>query len=234
MNIRSKIFRYSGLAFVLVLVGSACSEDKNHPGYEFMPNMYRSAGYETYSESSVTSNGMSAMTPVEGTIPRGFVPYEFGGSIEEYERAGAEMVMPAELITEEALAEGKELYIMFCMHCHGPKGAGDGVIIKNENFPAPPSYADGNSSRGGAMSDLSVGKIYHTIMYGLNMMGSHASQLTEEERWKIVLYVQELQGKNVLGAPEETEETETADEEATVVAEADAEESEVQQEETAQ
>jgi hypothetical protein len=26
----------------------------------------------------------------------------------------------------------------------------------------------------------------------LNMMGSYASQLTPEERWKVVMYVQEL------------------------------------------
>jgi hypothetical protein len=43
------------------------------------------------------------------------------------------------------------------------------------------------------MKDLTGGKIYHTIKYGLNMMGSYASQLTPEERWKVVMYVQELQ-----------------------------------------
>ena len=37
------------------------------------------------------------------------------------------------------------------------------------------------------------GHIFHAITYGLNAMGAHSSQLTEEERWKIVLYVQELQ-----------------------------------------
>jgi hypothetical protein len=29
----------------------------------------------------------------------------------------------------------------------------------------------------------------------LNTMGSHASQLNPEERWKVVMYVQELQKK---------------------------------------
>ncbi|MOA50257.1 hypothetical protein D3C78_1732500 [compost metagenome] len=57
-----------------------------------------------------------------------------------------------------------------------------------------PSYhGDATSSRGGAMKDLTAGKIYHTIMYGLNNMGSHASQLSPEERWKVVMYVQQLQ-----------------------------------------
>ena len=47
------------------------------------------------------------------------------------------------------------------------------------------------------MSKLDAGHIFHAITYGLNAMGPHASQLTEEERWKIVLYVQELQKRPV-------------------------------------
>ena len=58
-----------------------------------------------------------------------------------------------------------------------------------------PAYygADANSSRGGLMKDMQAGKIYHSIMYGLNAMGSHASQLSPDERWKVVMYVQQLQ-----------------------------------------
>ena len=43
------------------------------------------------------------------------------------------------------------------------------------------------------MKDLNDGKIYHTITYGLNLMGPHASQLLPEERWKVVMWVHELQ-----------------------------------------
>jgi hypothetical protein len=43
------------------------------------------------------------------------------------------------------------------------------------------------------MSELTAGHLYHAITFGLNAMGPHASQITENERWQIVLYVQELQ-----------------------------------------
>ena len=46
---------------------------------------------------------------------------------------------------------------------------------------------------GGTMKELEPGNIFHSITFGLNAMGPHASQLTETERWKIVLYVQQLQ-----------------------------------------
>jgi hypothetical protein len=80
-----------------------------------------------------------------------------------------------------------------CSHCHGPQGKGDGSLVKLEKFPAPPSYSTGNSSRGGLMKDLNDGKIFHTITHGINLMGPHKYQLNPEERWKIVMYVHELQ-----------------------------------------
>ena len=48
--------------------------------------------------------------------------------------------------------------------------------------------------------------MFHTLTYGKGAMGSHASQLTKAERWKVVAYVKHLQK---LGEEEEktTEET---------------------------
>jgi hypothetical protein len=60
------------------------------------------------------------------------------------------------------------------------------------------------------MKDLTDGKIYHTITYGLNMMGSHASQLNPYERWKIVMYVHELQIGDTAAAPADSSAKATA------------------------
>ena len=49
--------------------------------------------------------------------------------------------------------------------------------------------ANGNFS----LKNLPEGKIFFSISYGKNLMGPHASQLSQEERWKIVRYIQELQ-----------------------------------------
>ena len=48
------------------------------------------------------------------------------------------------------------------------------------------------------MSELSEGHIYHAIMFGLNAMGPHSSLIRESDRWKIVAYVQTIQGKDPL------------------------------------
>ena len=105
--------------------------------------------------------------------------------------AGTEFKSPlAE--TAENLEDGKQLFISFCSPCHGLGGQGDGLVVQH-GYPPPPSYSKGQSSRGGNMKDLTDGKIYHTITYGVNAMGSYASQLSPTERWKVVQYVHQLQ-----------------------------------------
>ena len=46
------------------------------------------------------------------------------------------------------------------------------------------------------MRDLKEGHLFHSITYGLNAMGPHSYLLSEEERWKIVYYIQEKLQKN--------------------------------------
>ena len=164
------------------------------PNLEYMADldMYRSPSYETYSENPNFADDMTARIPVEGTIPRGYMLYPYPNTNEGYEDAGENLKNPIPW-TLEILEEGKDLFMKFCIHCHGPEGKGDGVMILNEKFPPPPSYSTGLSSGGGKMSDLPEGKIFHAITFGKNLMGPHASQLNHEERWKIVHYVQTLQ-----------------------------------------
>lgn len=209
--------------FSLTVMLTSCFKDPQSPGYEYMPDMYRTAAYKTYTVNPNFADSSNALLPAAGTISRGEWPYEasevrdfpfpYANTKEGYEAAGAEVKNPIPF-SEKVLSEGQVLYMNFCSHCHGVKGEGDGTIVANGKFPPPPSYSNGNSSRGGAMKDLTPGKIFHTITYGVNMMGSHASQLDKEQRWKIVYYVQTLQGKT-LGQAAPAAEAETTETEVT-------------------
>lgn len=187
----------SGFSRVLVLAAItllivSCG-DKQSPGIEFMPDMYRSPGYETYSSSPIFADSLSARLPVAGSIPRGYNTFfEYDNTKEGYEAAGRELKNPLEK-SESNVLEGERLYNIYCTNCHGKTGMADGSIVANGKYPPPPAYSTGASSRGGALNTLSEGKIYHTIVYGLNLMGSHASQISHEERWKIIMHVQNLQ-----------------------------------------
>ena len=178
------------LAFISVVVLLFSCGGDSDPGYEFMPNMYRSPSLETYGENTI--NGMNAQLPVEGTIARGhLLTFNYDGTLEGYLLAGKEAVNPIE-DNKKTRAEGKALYGMFCEHCHGATGTGDGTI-KHAIYSAVPHYNDEKLLRraGVPMNELKAGHIFHAITYGLNAMGPHASQVTEEERWLIVNYVQQ-------------------------------------------
>ena len=51
-------------------------QDSSKPNYQYFPQMYEAIGYDTYSESDAFSNGIEAQLPVDGTIARGWEPYD--------------------------------------------------------------------------------------------------------------------------------------------------------------
>src|SRR5260221_5510806 len=73
------------LYFASLLITS-CDTDPKHPGYEFMPDMYRSRAYNRNSENNLFSDSMTNRLPVAGTMPRGsFLPYPYPNTPEGYE-----------------------------------------------------------------------------------------------------------------------------------------------------
>ncbi len=182
---------FSG-ALMLTSVLSSCYQGEKNTGYEFAPNMYEAIAYNPDQPNPSFKDGKSAQKPVEGTTPIGWERFDYENSMDGYNAASQNLTNPLES-TQENLEAGKTLYVNMCSQCHGATGNGDGSIVALGKFPPPPSYNTGTSSRGGAMKDLTDGKIYHTIVYGLNLMGPHASQLSPDERWKIVMHVRELQ-----------------------------------------
>lgn len=178
------------ISAISLVFASACTTDPNSPGLEYMPDMYRSPAVEAYVDYDNLEE-QSVRLPVEGTIPfskEGKVwvnaPYALPNTPEAYEQSAA-LVSPLKM-DEAIVEEGKAIYTKFCLHCHGETGNGDGKVVTNGGFPPPPAYS-------GPLKDLPEGKMFHTITYGKGMMGSHASQLNKEERWKVIQYVKFLQ-----------------------------------------
>ena len=169
----------------LLLLGSSSCQDNSKPNYQYFPNMYAPVGYEAYADSDAFSNGIEAQLPVEGSIARGWQPYDYPDTNEGYEAAKANLNSPLEKSSAH-LAVGKELYGVYCAVCHGKKGNGQGILMTREKFLGIPSYAD---------REINQGSIYHVLMYGKNAMGSHAGQVNEIERWQIAQHVMELRGK---------------------------------------
>lgn len=200
-----------------VITLGSCVRDKQSPGYEFMPDMYRSPAIEAYVDYGEIRDTLhpelnltkSARHPVEGTVPMSDMamndmPYTIPDTPEGYEQS-AVLKSPYPQ-TEEIIAQGTLIYADFCAQCHGGKGEGDGPVVAVGGHPPPPAYNP-------ALKDLPEGKMFHSITYGKGLMGAHASQLSKSDRWKVVAYVKTLQGNDADAEQndEEADKTETAE-----------------------
>jgi mono/diheme cytochrome c family protein len=180
MNSLKKI----GIVFGLLAVLVSC-QDNSKPNYQYMPNMYQPVGYETYEQVDFLPNGQEAMLPPANTVPRGWLPYGFENTPEGKELARLNISPLDSMYRDANLAKGAELYNIYCAICHGPKGKGQGTLVKREKILGVPSYGD-------VARNVTVGTSFHTIQYGLNSMGSYASQMNTEEAWQISEYVMQL------------------------------------------
>lgn len=41
-----------------------------------------------------------------------------------------------------------------------------------------------------------IGRFYHAIMYGRNVMGSYTDKLSYQERWEVIHYIRSLQAQS--------------------------------------
>jgi len=177
------IYKLTLLAGITLLVSSC--HDKLTPNYQYFPNMYESVGYETYAESDAFKDGKEGQLPAKGSLKRGFEVYEYENSTAGYELAKANLKSPLDSLSKNP-EKGKELFEIYCMSCHGATGNGKGKLVEREKFLGVPSYAD---------RPITEGSVFHVITYGLNSMGSHANQLSAQERWLVVDYVLKLKSE---------------------------------------
>jgi high-affinity iron transporter len=89
------------------------------------------------------------------------------------------------------IERGKATYGIFCVSCHGERGAGDGSVAPTLN-PRPRNFATERFKQG-----EKVGQIFETL--GKGVPGSAMvkfTNLSEEERWALAWYVLELKQGN--------------------------------------
>ena len=195
------------LILVTAMFFQSCVKHPDSPGYEYSDDMTRSQAIEAYVDYGLVADNVndslkqtiSARIPAEGSIPYSEnkntaslnMPFNYAAGEDERIRAGQEVVLPTHYynnddIAKANIAEGKRLYGLFCAHCHGNKGNGDGKVITVGGYPAaPPAY--------NTLQDRTPGSVFHTITHGKNAMGPHSSQLNKDERWKVAMYVRTMQ-----------------------------------------
>ncbi|MBA4053837.1 MAG: cytochrome C [Marivirga sp.] len=198
---------FLGLSAAVLL--TSCGAGGDNQGVEYAPNMYHSVAYEPYSQIVDEDAGrwltsidypdghaeffnsnkfnpyrMNLREAPANTVSRnknGYLPYRIGKD----SLAFASTIKSPLDSTAAIVGEGKVLYDMYCAHCHGSKGEGNGKV--SEKYAGVPNY------KSDALKNISEGHIFHVITQGKGLMWAHGSQILPEDRWKIAKYVKTLQ-----------------------------------------
>lgn len=177
---------------------SACGKDNRKPGKHYMPDMVESRAYEFYSER------LSTLKPVDGTVKRGeLLPYHLKAA----DTALANAVKNPLILTKADLEEGKRLFNIYCAICHGSKLDGNGPLY---NGGAGPYVAAPANLASGAKASYTEGRLFHVMTFGYNAMGSYASQLDREQRWKVAAYIRSVQNGGANASAVASDSTKTA------------------------
>ncbi len=185
-TMKHQLLKQTFLLLILVVALSSCNKDKTHPGYAYMPDMYYSEAYNANSENPVFPDKATNQMPVPGTIARGYMPYPYQPKNHaDQVAAGNELVNPIAVDTI-TLKKGKAQYDIFCKNCHGVNGDGNGYLYTSKLFALKPT-----SLIEPYVLDKKDGEIFHIITVGSlsGLMGAHGSQITAENRWKIINYI---------------------------------------------
>jgi mono/diheme cytochrome c family protein len=158
----------------LLVVGLVGCDDQ----VKYVPwfsTMYRQASVETYETEG--------RLPPEGAVPLGArrtVALIASDSLQN-PLAGR--------MDDAVLSRGEQLFLSYCVMCHGGTGAGDGPVVGENRLPALPTM-NLMSDRAMALTD---GYIYGMISNGRGVMPSYR-RIPAADRWYLVNYVRQLQG----------------------------------------
>jgi mono/diheme cytochrome c family protein len=152
---------------------------------------------EHYNSNPYNPFHMNLRMPPANVVSRnknGYLPYRIPK--DSLEMASKRLVSPLDTAQNKAiLADGKILYEVYCDHCHGVKGDGEGKVATGVKVDGVDrgSYAGVANLKGDAFKNITEGHIFHVITMGKGLMQSHGSQIGTEDRWKIARYVKALQ-----------------------------------------
>jgi hypothetical protein len=161
------------LTIALLVICVACRQD-----------MHDQPRFKPLRESDFYADLRSARPPVEGTVARGqlhedayFYSGKLGNNPGDY--------MPF-AVTQDVLARGQERYNIYCAPCHSRLGDGNGMIVQR-GFRRPPSF---HTDR---LRKAPLGYFFDVMSNGFGAMPDYASQISPDDRWRIVAYIRALQ-----------------------------------------
>lgn len=98
------------------------------------------------------------------------------------------LVNPTDPTSAASLERGEEIYLRFCVVCHGEDGVGANAYIADKH-PLLPAY----NLSGAQVAGYSDQYLYAMVRVGRGLMPEYGSRITHFDRWHVVNYVRTLQ-----------------------------------------
>jgi len=141
--------------------------------------------YRAYEASELFADGKAMREPPPGTIPRSEVlgPPEVVHGVSD-----GHYVENIPLAMDRARIEhGRRLFDVYCATCHGAAGDGQSQVAENMKLRPPRSLV------APPVSDYPAGRIFHTASVGYGLMPGYANELSVDDRWAVLGYIEVLQ-----------------------------------------
>ncbi len=184
--------RPAATLLMLLLLAGCRNGLSRRPPIHLNPNMDRQQKYRPEGESHFFRNGSTMQPPVAGTVARGDLREDeelFSGR----SAFGAYARNPI-LVTDDVLRRGRERFSIHCRPCHGERGDGKGVLFLRGGVRS-------RDLRDDAVRAAADGRLFEVISRGSGLMPGYRGEITPKDRWAIIAYVRQIQGRAMRGAP---------------------------------
>ena len=180
-----------GVALAATLLLPACTPMDNAMHAIFGRSMRDQPSFDPYENTLLPADG--AVSFSSGNYPAGLTQDVPAVTALDMAQGGApvnDLANPVP-VTEQSLARGEVMYNRMCAVCHGPEGNPQQAAI----LPKLPAMVAFPLASGLALT-RSDGYIFGMITVGRGIMPAYGHQVTYLDRWHIVNYVKQVQGRN--------------------------------------
>ncbi len=186
------------------------------PKIHYIQDMDNQPGFGPQAPTTLFADGRATRTLVEGTIARGHLR-EDNHYFRGYHKVDNGAIRTLEffesfpenvLVDESLVLRGQERYAIFCAVCHDEKGTGNGLVHQHAMALEETKWVPPTNLLTQEIRDRPEGQVFQAISDGVRNMPGYKTQISVDDRWAIVAYVQSLQANQPVAIAEEPEATE--------------------------
>src|SRR3954470_11126237 len=145
--------------------------------------MERQPKFKAFAANPQFEDGRAMRPPPEGTVPRErqtMRPEITTGR----DRTGQIISAIPIAVTKDLMLQGRTRFEIHCAICHGLVGDGVSLVATQMSLRPPPNLHH--------LRNPNPGHIFQVVSEGFGLMASYAAELTPQERWAVVAYVEAL------------------------------------------